>query len=335
MKLSTNKFEDYLLESNINYLHKELIPLNKLIYNTYQYDTINKQKLSNIQTKKKTVSFLNNFIYYGPSGIGKYTQVLDMISRYSPSKLKYERKLDFIHNKKQYIFKLSDIHIEIDMELLGCHAKSLFNELYYHILDIFSTRNTDVNIIICKNFHCIHSELLDIFYSYMQSLNHKNFNLIYILITEQVSFIPDNILNRCQIIPIKTPQKKTLENTFDVNCKNDNIINLKFLKLNTSIKGFHQRICDKIINYIDVYNKIDYLVLRDLIYDIHIYNLDPYECINYIIQHFINKEKLKTENIEELLLKLHPFLKKYNNNYRPIFHLESFILNLTKVIHKL
>ena len=327
MKFSTNKFEDYVSECNRYNLHSELSSMNKLIYDTSK--RLNKEK------NTRQTNDINNFIYYGPSGVGKYTQVLNMISKYSPSKLKYERKLDFIHNKKQYIFKLSDIHIEVDMELLGCHAKSLFNELYYHILDIFSTRNTDVNIIICKNFHCIHSELLDIFYSYMQSLTHKNFKLSYIIISEHISFIPNNILNRCKIIPIKTPIKKSLNNALDINYKNENIINLKFLKLDTDIKGFHQKICDKIINYIIDCKKIDFLVLRDLIYDIHIYNLDPYECVYYIINTFIENNKLKQENIEPLLLNLYPFLKKYNNNYRPIFHLELFILTLTKIINKL
>ena len=39
-----------------------------------------------------------------------------------------------IHKKKQYTFKISDIHFEIDMELLGCNAKVLWNEVYkaYH-----------------------------------------------------------------------------------------------------------------------------------------------------------------------------------------------------------
>ncbi len=334
MKITTNKFEDYLSDCKKTNIHKELIPINSLIYSIND-ETINKEKLSNVHKSKKNINSFNNFIYYGPSGSGKYTQMLNMISHYSPSKLKYERKLDFLHNKKQYIFKLSDIHIEIDMELLGCHAKSLFNELYYHIIDIFSTRNTDINIIVCKNFHSIHSELLDIFYSYMQSLVHKKFNLVYILLTEQVSFIPDNILDRCQIIPVKTPKKKILENAMEIQCKNNNIINLKFLKLDTNIKGFYQKICNKIINYIEDYDNINFLVLRDLIYDIHIYNLDPYECLYYIIHYFIKKKQIDKNNIEHILLKLYPFLKKYNNNYRPIFHLESFILNLTKTIHNL
>ena len=41
----------------------------------------------------------------------------------------------------------------------------------------------------------------------MQTLKHKNLNLVYIILTESVSFIPNNILNRCMIVPIKRPTK--------------------------------------------------------------------------------------------------------------------------------
>ena len=49
--------------------------------------------------KKKIVSFpsnitdFKNIILYGPSGVGKYTQMLNIIQKYSPSHLKYEKKL--------------------------------------------------------------------------------------------------------------------------------------------------------------------------------------------------------------------------------------------------
>ena len=78
------------------------------------------------------------------------------------------------------MFKVSDIHFEIDMELLGCNSKVLFNNLFYHIIEIISMRQSKFGIILCKNFHKIHSELLDIFFTYMQSLIHKNKNTVYI-----------------------------------------------------------------------------------------------------------------------------------------------------------
>ena len=43
----------------------------------------------------------------------------------------------------------------------------------------------------------------------------------------------------------------------------------------------------------------------------------------------------KEEKIENILFKLPKFLKLYNNNYRPIYHLENFILYLCINIHEL
>ena len=47
---------------------------------------------------------LKNLIFYGPSGVGKYTQMLKAISKYSPSDLKYEKKISITFNKSQYFF---------------------------------------------------------------------------------------------------------------------------------------------------------------------------------------------------------------------------------------
>ena len=114
---------------------------------------------------------LKNIILYGPSGIGKYSQALYMIEKYSPSKLKYQKKMH-IHTSKEsfYEFKISDIHYEIDFELLGCNSKFLWNDFYINTIDVISTKEHKSGIILCKNFHTIHNELLDIFYSYMQKV---------------------------------------------------------------------------------------------------------------------------------------------------------------------
>ena len=162
MKFLQTRFEDYINKCKKNNIHKKMKPL--------------------LDSYGDKIENLSHLIFYGPGGIGKYTQSLNFIKKFSPSELKYERKINYKYNNKyEYTFKLSDVHFEIDMELLGCNAKLLFNELYYHILDVCNTRQRINNIIVCKNFHKIHTELLDNFYSYMQSLDHKNLNIIFIL----------------------------------------------------------------------------------------------------------------------------------------------------------
>ena len=319
MKFFETKFEDYLNSCEKKNLHPEL------------------EKLSDI---KKEILFNNNIILYGPSGVGKYTQMLKYIKNFSPSKLKYERKMTINTNKKyQYTFKISDIHFEIDMDLLGCNARLLWNEIYKAILDILSSRSSHEGIIVCKNFHKIHNELLEIFYSYMQSLSHKNISITFIFISESVSFIPNNILNRCIIVPVKRPTKtqyklitkKNIITKFDIN----KITNIKNIHSdNIELCNPNKKFIQVIINQIDNYKEIDYLLLRDNLYNIFIYHLDLNECIWEIIQYYVNNKKLNKKKLINVQNYLYKFLKLYNNNYRPIYHLERFILYLCRTVNE-
>ena len=318
MKHFATRFEDYIQESKKKNLHKELNQVTD-----YFTDNLKEQP---------------NLIFYGPSGVGKYTQSLNFIKKFSPSNLRFERKLNFTHNKKHYKFKVSDIHFEIDMQVLGCNAKVLFNEVYYHILDILSTRSNSGGIILCKNFNYVHHELLEIFYSYMESLQHKNLNVVFILLTEHVSFIPNNILDKSLIIPVK----KCSKSSYARFTNNQQIINVDSI---TNIKNVQSGITDldnknkylsmKIVNDIINYNEIDYLELREKLYNIFTYNLDLYSCIYHIVFTLIEKGYITNDKTEKIFIKLHKFLKLYNNNYRPIYHLESFVCYLCIIIHGL
>lgn len=298
--------------------------------------------------------FINeHIILYGPSGIGKYTQALKYIKEYSPSHCKYEKKMTYLfQNKKEYVYKISDVHFEIDMELLGCNSKVLFNNLFYHIVEIISTRISKFGIILCKNFHKIHSELLDIFFTYMQTLLHKKIKIQYIITTEHISFIPDNILSRCQIINLKRPTQtsykqcikshtsktkkyKINKNMLDLSLKNINsITNINNLLFNTSkLDDIHVAHIEKIINVIENIDNYSFSELRDLLYNLLIFNIDISLFLFYTINYFINKKKLNKTNIEPILNSIYLFFVQYNNNYRPIFHLERIFYILCKTIN--
>ena len=293
-------------------------------------------KLNKVFQKFPTkIQNFKNVIFYGPSGVGKYTQMLKSIKKYSPTELKYEKKISILFNKQTFFFKISDIHYEIDMSLLGCNSKLLWHEIYQQIVDIISAKTEKTGIIVCKYFHDIYSELLENFYSYMQQ-NNNLVDIKFIILTEQISFIPDNILNCCEVIPIQRPTKTLYSKTvksIPKNIKIENIVNIK--SLHTSINELmhpHKIICDKILNEI-ITNEIKYLKFRDLLYDIFIYNLDIGECIWYIITELIKKNKIEISQLSPLLIKTYQFLQYYNNNYRPIYHLESFLFYLINIIH--
>ena len=281
---------------------------------------------------------LGNLIFYGPSGVGKYSQMLHSIKKYSPTDLKYEKKISLTYDKKQYCFRISDIHYEIDMSLLGCNSKLLWHDIYQQIVDILSAKTDKTGIIVCKDFHNIHSELLENFYSYMQDNNETMINVKFILLTEEISFIPDSILNCCEIINIVRPSKmsytKCLKQKMPIDIKIENIVNIKYLHVNVCELMFpYKIICDKILKEMEEIEDLKFLKFRDLLYDIFIYNLDITDCIWYILTNLIQNKKIKQSNLSNILLKTYNFLKYYNNNYRPIYHLESYLFYLTSIIH--
>lgn len=316
MKHHATKFEDYVIKCETKNYHKELEYLN------YYKNTKN----------------LSNLIFYGPSGSGKYTQSLNFIKKFSPTNLRFERKINFDLNKKKFIIKVSDIHFEIDMQLLGCNAKLIFNKMYYHILDILTTKSNKTGIILCKNFNYIHNELLDVFYSYMQNLKYKNLNLIYIILTEHVSFIPNNILNKCNIIPVKSITKSNFTK-FLGNKKTNNIKKIRNIKNIESrffdIPDINYCISKKITNLLINYKDINFLNLREKVYDMFVFNLNIFNCIYTIINLLIENNYINDTNIDKVSYKLYPFLKLYNNNYRPIYHFENFLTSLCIIIHNL
>jgi hypothetical protein len=278
---------------------------------------------------------LKNIIFYGPSGVGKYTQMLKSIKKYSPSELKYEKKISIVFNKQIYFFKISDIHYEIDMGLLGCNSKLLWYELYQQLIDIISSKHDKYGIIVCKNFQEIHNELLENFYSYMQQ-NNMFIDIKFIIITEEISFIPDNILNCCEIIAVRRPSKNMYSKcikTIAKGMKEENIINIKNIHVSVDeLVTPYKIICDKIITEI-ISTDIKFIKFRDMLYDIFIYHLDITDCIWYINYELIKKNKIYPIQITKILTKTFIFLQYFNNNYRPIYHLESYLFYLVNIIH--
>ena len=318
MKFYETHFEEYVTEVNKVNLHPKL----EKIYDKFP----------------KTINEFKNLIFFGPSGTGKYSQMLKSIQKYSFSDLKYERKISVSYNKQQYFFKVSDIHYEIDMSLLGCNSKLLWHEIYQQIIDIISAKNNKSGIIVCKYFHDIHSELLENFYSYMQKNTSIVVDIKFILITEELSFIPDNILNCCEIINVSRPTKTTYikctKKKLSTKIKTDNITNIKILHLyNEDLMLQYKIICNKIINNLININELQFIKFRDILYDIFIYNLDISDCIWYILSTLIDQNQIKKENLSKILIKTYCFFQYYNNNYRPIYHVENYFLYLAKLIH--
>jgi DNA polymerase III delta prime subunit len=302
-------------------------------------------KLSKVFKKfPKQLKEFKNLIFFGPPGVGKYTQFLKSVKKYSPSELKYEKKISITFNKQSYLMKISDIHYEVDMSLLGCNSKLLWHDIYMQIVDILSAKADKSGIILCKGFHEIHSELLENFYSYMQQNNYSAVDIKFVFITEHISFLPDNILNCCEVIHLARPSKiqygKCIGKKLDNNCLLENITNIKNLhepeeQIQGSLQEPHKIICDKIVEQMEKLEDLNFLKFRDLLYDIFIYNLDITQCVWYILSRVVMEKKIKQEKMTDVLIKTFLFFQYYNNNYRPIYHIENYIYFLIQNMHSL
>ena len=294
-----------------------------------------------------SIKQFENTIVYGPVGSGKYSQVLYFLKRYS---LKYDKKITVQNEKQSYTFHISDIHYEVDMSFLGCNSKNLWHDIFFQIVDIISVKQDKIGIILCKNFHMIHNELLDVFYSYIQQFNSihtTNILVKFIILTEHISFIPNNIVNSCVVLNVRKPEKSTYLKCFPKFIDRLNEIDTNTITNTKEIQSFaliqsateipkdiFNVVCDQIIRDIDGCDMIHFTKFRDSLYDILIYNLDITECVWYILSHFIVTNQLLADDTSAVLQKTYSFLKYYNNNYRPIYHLESIMFYLIIKIKK-
>ena len=74
---------------------------------------------------------------------------------------------------------------------------------------------------------------------------------------------------------------------------------------------------------------------RQVTEDRHISSLQNCRIFQKVLNHFIKNEKLSVSNINSVLEKMYIFFRYYNNNYRPIYHLESIVYYLIKIVHEL
>ena len=292
---------------------------------------------------------LPNLILYGPPGIGKYSEALKIIEKFSLSELKYEKKMVINSLKNDHIIKISDIHYEINVENLTCISKQLFNDIYNNIIDSIESSYNKNGIILIKNFHVIDLELNEVFYSYMQSIINSKLTIKFIILTEHLSFINKNILDICKVLYYSkltksnylklsnSNNKKYINNcSYDDFLKNSDSINcLKYNLIENSLidNNLNNSIVSKIVEIILTKN-LDYVYIRNVLYDLLIYNLNISECIFLIIENIIiKKQDLKNDFLDKIYFKTCEFFKYFNNNYRPIYHMENYILFIIDIIH--
>jgi len=231
-----------------------------------------------------------NYIIYGKENSLKYKHAMEIICPHSKSNLNYKRKIEIVLNDHKYYFNISDCHIEVDFELLGTNEYNIWIALYQQIQTICKEIMGKC-FVLCFNFHCIKDELLEIFYIFL-----RDHNIQFVLCTRHISCLPDTLKHKCEIICLKE-KKQPVQSI---------------------------QLCDPIIDTIQETN-IDYFLIREQLYNILTYNLNIHECFYYIISTLFKNEVLHSTLLVNEMDTFFNIIKKYNNNYRTIYHLERFV----------
>ena len=298
MNKAIPKFDDYLKSINENDFHPEL---------NYIFKTI-----------PKDLKDFRNLILYGPPNSGKYSKALQIIEKYSKNELKNQNivLIPSSCGKYEYRMKISDIHYEVDMDLLGCNPKNLWNEILEHICEIVRSKyNLKCSgIILIKNLHKISFDLLENLYSIIRT-KILGTTIKYIIITEAICFIPRNIIISSNIISFKK-----------INLNKNNSIT-------DDLPNSEKLIANKLFRIIKNPNEHTLSSIRQDLYESLIYN----QCIVKIIYHLIKLiylENKNNEKINKILSHSIQIIHYYNNNYRPIFHLERLLYGIVEILNE-
>jgi len=282
MKFLETHFDDYLRSNKLYNLHPSLTRL----YDRYPENV------------------MPNTIFYGPPGTGKYTQSLVLIQRYSPSHLKYE--------KRMLIFVI--------------------------ITDNLSFINSSI-LSACEKIHLKRPTLQQYNRLLSMSVSESQSNNKRIVLT------PNNVNKITNIKSIKTTNgdgNGTNESTYVDEViggdESGTIVSIyeSYIKRIEKCDAFklpHTMTCIKIFKFIIHPETIQLLDFRDTLYDILICDLDIHSCIWFILNHIIhyfNEEGITIPRnvMSDILINTHSFLHMFNNNYRPIYHLERFAFML-------
>lgn len=245
-----------------------------------------------------------NYIIYGRSGIGKYSQMLHLLYTLTGSRLKKERTVRIQIDKNTYVTRCSEVHYELDCERMQSNSKNQYQEFLQQIQEKGITKDRYVVII---NMEEISKDLEDL----LIQLIHDGIGMI--ILTKSVGHINDKIMETSHIIRMKNvlSQNERIRSILERHdLKEEHILNQKeyFLLDKLQKNEIEEEIFDRIdreeaeIKMTFTNDKRIFKRVRELCYEMQIYGESSQDHIRFQPNH------------EE---------EKYNNNkYREIYHLE-------------
>ena len=300
--------------------------LNKSYINTIHYKI--GDKIFNLFKYKNH----NNILIYGNKSSGKTTLIKSLLKTLS-------------NNDYQEI-KNENYHVIIDSNYYYFNCNTIYNRVKYidyikEIINSYDYFNDKMKYIVIDSYESTSENLQDC----LKVIMEKSFiTTKFIIITNRISKVNEAIKSRCMLIriPIPTVNDKFcyLKTNFKMNHKNDLLLyedckkyNLFTLLMNrknhtNKLQEYSNKIMDilrKEIN-LSLINKIKILSC-----EIKSINLPINELFNYLLN-----DLLKISNhTYEIIQLISEYEHSLSFSYREIIYIESFIINIYKVINNI
>jgi len=239
---------------------------------------------------------VDNLIVYSPSIVNAYCYTLKWIRYKKRGKMKKLRKQVVETKKEDFILLTSDVHIEIDFEILQSSMKDKFIHIMNHIMFLCKTHETTQNqILVLKNF-----QYVDDYDIYFHIINEIHMNKV--IITNQITNMWEYIKKR-----------KWSYSYIKIPSNNEPIINNHLQKL-------------FVYSILKPFNIFE---IRDKIYNavIHLCSLD--DIVWYLVKKSMTEfPDVSKELITDLVKELYNMRDLYQ---RDTYYIEWFVLSLRKV----
>ena len=238
---------------------------------------------------------------------------LHVAAGFSPSGLSSEKKLvlpDSSHTEPLAI-ATSDTHFEVDMGLAAYGSRAAWANIHSAIVSAVVVRARKEAIVICKNAHLGHPDLLRVLFSYMQDRG-DGVELRYVFLAEHLTAIPDAVVSRCRVVPVPRPAR-----AMQLRCLGRELCRLRMEQV--SVRATAEVITDAASGF-------DVGRLREAVYLGLTRNMYVGDWITGLGAE-LDLEDRATETVLR-------FYESRKEGYRPIYHLEKLATDLAILVHE-
>ena len=263
-----------------------------------------------------------SLILSGPPGAGKRTLALIAVAGFSPSGLRYEKKLSVMpEGRVSYdppSIPISDVHFEVDMALPCCGGRGTWPAVHKAITAAVEIRKDKKAIVLCKGFHQADVELLKVFSTFM-SMRTDRADLRYIILTEHLSAVPADVQDRCRRVAVAGPECALSRRLRGPTGTMPHRIEL--VTAGAAMAAAERGTADGLQK------------LRDAIYAGLTRNMEVGEWVWQLLLSWSagRAEPLSPSALDRGLAAVQTFYEHHVRSYRPVFHLERLALSLALI----